>query len=367
MATYKVIQDIEAEDKLLGPFSLRQCLYAAIVLALGFLMFQATIHGAPYFAVPMLPPAILFLVLAAPFGHDQSSEVWLLAKIRFHIKPRQRIWDQSGLQELVTVTAPKKAEETYTKGLNATQVESRLQALAKTIDTRGWAVKGVSVNLYTSPTYIEEGAASSDRLVDPAAIAPQPVADFTVNSTDDMLDTQNNRVAQQLDQLVHARSKAHRQAILEQMHQTSQATGAPPSTPPPLPAPAKPDRPQSYATFTPTTILPGPIPTTNDDQTVSPPSQDLDEQLLTAQFQNSVSRTQQRAYGNTRVLQPNRPGPTPPPAAKTSRKSPSDPAILGLASNDDLSVATIARQANQRHSRPRADDSQDEEVVVSLR
>jgi hypothetical protein len=109
MAQYKVLQDIEAEDKLLGPLSLRQFLYAVIALVLGFVMFQLfTVH--PLLPIPLLPPAALFAVLAAPFGRDQPSEVWLLAKIRYILKPRRRIWDQAGLQELVTVTVPKKIE-----------------------------------------------------------------------------------------------------------------------------------------------------------------------------------------------------------------------------------------------------------------
>ena len=105
MATYKVIQDIEAEDKLLGPLSLRQFIYAVIVIVLGFVAF--TLGQIQFLLVlPFIPPIMFFGLLAAPFGQDQSSEVWLLAKIRFMFKPRRRVWDQSGLSELVTVTAP---------------------------------------------------------------------------------------------------------------------------------------------------------------------------------------------------------------------------------------------------------------------
>jgi hypothetical protein len=35
MATYKVIQDIEAEDKLVGPLSLKQFIFALIAIFLG--------------------------------------------------------------------------------------------------------------------------------------------------------------------------------------------------------------------------------------------------------------------------------------------------------------------------------------------
>src|SRR5690606_14612536 len=102
MATYKVIQDIESEDKLLGPLTLRQFIYAIIVLVMGFIAFRLALVN-PLLALPFVPPILFFGLLAAPFGHDQSSEVWLLAKIRFMLKPRRRIWDQSGMQELVTI------------------------------------------------------------------------------------------------------------------------------------------------------------------------------------------------------------------------------------------------------------------------
>ena len=69
MATYKVIQDIEAEDKLLGPLTLRQFIYAIIVFVSGFIAFKLA-FVAWWLVIPFLPHMILFSVLAAPFGHD---------------------------------------------------------------------------------------------------------------------------------------------------------------------------------------------------------------------------------------------------------------------------------------------------------
>ena len=69
---------------------------------------------------------IFFGALAAPIGKDQPTEVWLLARIRFFLKPRQRLWNQDGMSQLVTVTAPKKEERVLTDGLSQTEVRSRL-------------------------------------------------------------------------------------------------------------------------------------------------------------------------------------------------------------------------------------------------
>jgi hypothetical protein len=331
MATYKVLQDIEAEDKLLGPLSLRQFIYAVIVVVLGFIMFKlATVQ--PLLALPFLPPAILFAVLAAPLGHDQSSEIWLLAKIRFALKPRQRVWDQSGLQELVKVTAPKQVEQVLTNGLSEGQVKSRLEALSQTIDTRGWVIKGVNSNLYTAPSFGQ--TSSDDRLLTPSFTAPANVDD----TANDILDVQTNPLAQQMDQMVKANDQTHRQALLDKMDQIRSAQAA---------------QPQPAATSAAPAALPPlpPLPATK------------------------------MAYGQTAVLQPDSPdlpsqtAPAAPiqaagPAAASAAQkqpvepvtTPAKPVILKLASNDDLSVAAIARQANKPTNK-----NNDGEVVISLR
>ena len=52
-----------------------------------------------------------------------------------------------------------------TKGYSQTEVESRLKALANTLDTRGWAVKNINAGSYAQAgRYGQNG--SSDRLID---------------------------------------------------------------------------------------------------------------------------------------------------------------------------------------------------------
>src|SRR5471030_1443257 len=118
MSTYKVLQDIEAEDKILGPLTLRQFIYALIAALFLYISFICLTKGASYLLVLFLPPALFTGFFAFPFGKDQPTEVWALAKIRFLFKPRLRIWDQSGIKELVTVTVPKRIERVLTNGLN---------------------------------------------------------------------------------------------------------------------------------------------------------------------------------------------------------------------------------------------------------
>jgi hypothetical protein len=217
MGTYKVIQDIEAEDTIIGWMTPRQAVYAAIVLVSGFIWFLMMSNGAWWLGFPLLPHMILFTVLAGPFVHDQPSEVWLLAKIKFFLKPRRRIWNQSGIKELVTITVPKRIEKNLTDGLTQSEVKSRLSALANTIDSRGWAVKNVNMNLYAHPAPAYAGVIS-DRLIDHSTM-PQQVPDFDTYASDDILDERNNPIAQQVQQMVTQSAQAHRQQVIAQMQQ----------------------------------------------------------------------------------------------------------------------------------------------------
>lgn len=215
MAVYKVIQDIEAEDKLLGPLSFKAFVYALIAIACGFINFKLLLVGSPVkflFILIFLVPMLLFGVLASPLGREQPTEVWLLSRIRFFLKPRKRIWDQSGMMDLVTVTVPKKQELHLTKELSQDEVQSRLKTLAVTLDTRGWAIKNVDVNLSVPETAVQS-TAQSDRLVGAGGVPQQmPVAD--VHAADDILDEKNNPTAQKFEAMMRKAEEDRRHSLL---------------------------------------------------------------------------------------------------------------------------------------------------------
>lgn len=364
MATYKVIQDIEAEDKLIGWMTPRQTIYAAIVVVSGFIGFLFAVNGAWWLAIPLLPHMILFCVLSGPFVHDQPSEVWLLAKIQFFLKPRRRIWDQNGLKELVTVTVPKRIERRLTDGLSQGEVKSRLQALANTIDSRGWAVKNVNVNLYAQPGYAMAGI-DTDRLIDTAAL-PQEVPNYDITAQDDILDERSNPTAQHLQQMIEQSTQTHRQQVIAQMQQPSVAT--PQATTTGLPADywflnntgqQKPQKP-GYAQFDGNqTVLPGAPAEPPITPVVAGPSQDDQDALL-----NKIKEDKKHPNPGSAHLRTIKPiaQQQAEAAAKRDEELQRNPTIMRLANNDDLNVATIARQANKA-ARP-ADDG---EVVISLR
>ncbi|MGH7234583.1 MAG: PrgI family protein, partial [Candidatus Saccharimonadales bacterium] len=206
---YKLIQDIEAEDHILGPLTLRQFIYGLIAGFLYYICFILITKHIAFLLLVFLPVALFLSFLAFPFKRDQPTEVWALAKLHFILKPKRRIWSQSGIKELVTITAPKKVDQHVTNHLSATEIQNRLQTLALTIDTRGWATKNVS-EVPDSPNskYNED----SDRLISPGSI-PKPVPDYDVSTEADMFDDLGPQ-AKHANDVISQSMKEHRQQLM---------------------------------------------------------------------------------------------------------------------------------------------------------
>lgn len=331
MATYKVIQDIEAEDHILGPLSLRQFIYGLVAVFLLYLCFIAITRHVAFLVALFLPPALFAAFFAIPFGRDQPTEIWALAKIRFLFKPRKRIWNQTGIKELVTITVPKKIETQLTDGLSQTEVKSRLRALADTIDSRGWAVKNASIGVYARPGLV--GQSDSERLLSIGNI-PRPVSEF--DDGPDILDESTSPLARQFSSLIDASTKNRRKQLIEQLNAATPAAGSQPMP-----------QPQWFAQ--PAVPVQQPIVSAS-------PMAPQDDAALTAELQAKLA-AQAQANARLRTIPVN---PTPQPAAPPVTPQP-DPAILNLAKNNDLNVATLAREAGKAKGLDSGD-----EVVISL-
>jgi hypothetical protein len=329
----------------------------------GYFSFLAIAKGIYFLLVIFVPPMLFLGFFAFPWSREQPTEVWALAKIRFMLKPRRRIWDQSGVKELVTITAPKKVQKTYTDNLTQTEVRSRLNALASTIDSRGWAVKNVNVNLYAQPSPFTP--AETDRLVEPSSM-PQEVSNIDITAGDDMLDAQNNPIAQQFDAMIAASARAHRDQIVSNLNsnQPQQAgKGQPPADYWFL------NQPSTGAGAAPIDAMaPKPqmvYPGADDSQPAAIPAAEP-----TAAEQEIIEKNKRRgnpfnfAYSHLKNIQPlgSKPATNPPlPAAANNAVTPlPDPAKIDLARNNDLNISTLARLANKK-------EPPEDEVVVPLR
>lgn len=371
MATYKLIQDIEAEDHILGPLTFRQFVFALIGAFLLYICFIVVVKHVAFMLAVFLPPALFCVFFAFPWGGDQPTETWALGKLHFWFKPRRRIWNQSGIKELVTITAPKKVERIYSDGLSQTEVKSRLQALANTIDSRGWAIKHINAVGYLPQ------ASGSDRLIEIPDVPPQDVPGGAAPA-DDIMDPDNNPVAQQFQTMINKSTQDYRQRLVEQLKAPLPAAPAGPAAPQTAPgaqqwfinhnpAPAGP----AFAASPYPTSGPGPSPVPAPSIPAAGPAgaagAAADDPSLSAQLRQRTRPTGE--YDHLRTLRPlgaqaaPAAGPAPvPDSASTAVTARSDPAILSLSKNNDLNVSTLAREAH----RAKQGSVPQDEVVISL-
>lgn len=319
MAVYKVPQDVEAEDKLIGPFSFRQFIYLIIVAIAGFMAWLLSRIFIGLIIVP-LPVILFFGALALPLRKDQPMETYLTAVVRFFLKPKKRMWSPEGAVNLVEIVAPKIVEKHYAKDLSQEDAQSRLDYLARVMDSRGWSTRGV--------------ASANDSLNDVVVAEAEQV--------EDVLD-ENAPVAQSFESMIEHQDEQRR---LEMIERIKQAKAAPPS---PQPAPAP--RPQSYpqAPVEPDPHVQfNPYPSSMHQRVILPE----EEQQLKAQ---SVAPASTQTTVPTTTNNNN--------AQTTDQTVPTQvsPDILKLANNSDLSISAIAHEAQ------RLTGSDSGEVVISLR
>lgn len=360
MAQYKVLQDIEAEDKFVGPLTLKQFIFLGITALCIYISFFALSKGVWFVGLILFPFIIVGGFLGFPWGRDQPTEVWLLAKLRFFLKPRRRIWDQSGMSELVKITVPKRIIQNFSDNLTQTEVKSRLQALAETIDSRGWAVKNVNVNLSTQPALIGAGPAS-DRLVD-ASTLPQIsiVADAQVSMTDDIF---ANAHANQLTSQIAQSAQAHKDDI----RQNTQSAALPDDQKIPTPdfwfmnQPDPSSIPQGQAKFASHDVQPH---SDNNGILIGKKAEDVPEEVQAALLEKLHHK---KAEPDTNFRHRRKVAPE---SEKTVVKQPAtpltntgNPAILDLARDNNRNITSLAREAehiSKRHDLP------DDEIVISL-
>ena len=180
MAQYKVPQDVEAEDRLLGPFTFRQFIYlviATVGIAAAWGLFQLF----PPLAILPVPIALFFIVLALPLKKDQPMETYLAAVISYHTKPRKRIWTPGQQESTIEITAPKTVEAPRARALSEEEASHRLSFLADIIDTEGYSIRGDHLNSSMRDEYIAEAETVTDMFDQPTPSIDRNIQDATAD------------------------------------------------------------------------------------------------------------------------------------------------------------------------------------------
>lgn len=108
---FKVPQDVQREDRIVGPLTLKQLIICGIGGSIAYAIYVQL--GKNYTLITSLPPTIIIagitLVFAFARPLDLSFTQWLLRWIEFAIVPRERLWVQGSSDPLpLVLAAPKK-------------------------------------------------------------------------------------------------------------------------------------------------------------------------------------------------------------------------------------------------------------------
>src|SRR4029077_18312182 len=107
MSQYKVPQNVEAEDKILGPLTFKQFIYACIGVGWGLVCF-AIFRPLPAVMIILgFPPVLLFLLLAFYQRDGQNFEQLLIAMVGFFASERKRVWVKEAVTETFHVEPTK--------------------------------------------------------------------------------------------------------------------------------------------------------------------------------------------------------------------------------------------------------------------
>lgn len=308
MAQYKVPQDVEAEDKLLGPFTFRQFIYLLIAAA-GIAGAWGLFQIFPLLGLIPLPFVFFFGILALPIRKDQPMETYLAALVGFYLKPNRRVWTPGQRESTIKIIAPKKVEKSRTRNITEDEASHRLSFLANIVDTEGYAIRGEDSAMK------DEYAAEADTVEDVLDTGSNPIIDNMIKQE------QTTRKMELVSQMRTAMNRADK--LVDDQPAPASAPITNPAYPP-LQAPGANYQPQAYVQPTQQPVQqvqmtqpvqqPQPMPIPTPVQLVQTTPQPQTVQQLTQASLNQASVNRQ---------------------------------MTNLANNNAFSIQTIAQQANR--------------------
>lgn len=127
---FKVPQNIDMQDRILGPLTLFQLLYLLIGFLVTYSLFRSgSILGFIFIGIPV---AVLTLALAFIKINDQPFHRFLLSMILFVFRPKLRLWHKGGTSPKVTVSATATSQKAVVTPKTLDQ--KRLSTIAQKLD-----------------------------------------------------------------------------------------------------------------------------------------------------------------------------------------------------------------------------------------
>lgn len=142
MTNFKVPQNVQREDTIIGPITMRQLIICGAGGAITYIIYVAL--AAKYYVEVWLLPVALSAILTATFAfvkvHGMTFMTFLLYLIEYVFLPRKRVFVKGAgdvfMPEMITATAQKKPE-----AQKEMKPKKSIDELAQILDTKGLAKK----------------------------------------------------------------------------------------------------------------------------------------------------------------------------------------------------------------------------------
>jgi hypothetical protein len=135
---YKVPQNVDIEDKVIGGLTLRQFMF--LMVAGGIILIDRYLLKALHLDALFLPSVILIggagIALAFFKVNDRPLEVFIISAAKSILRPTKRIWQKEVLMTKLPET-PKQQTQTIKKKEDVENIKSNLQRLAMIVDSGG--------------------------------------------------------------------------------------------------------------------------------------------------------------------------------------------------------------------------------------
>lgn len=131
---YKVPQNIDMEDRIVGPLTMVQFVIVMVGGMLVYLTYTLFTPGTFWFAA--IPIALVTLTLAFVKVNDQPFPKFLAATVLFLVRPKNRVWQKEDGVETLKIVHKDIPTAASMAGQSTVQ-RSQLESLSASLDTGG--------------------------------------------------------------------------------------------------------------------------------------------------------------------------------------------------------------------------------------
>ncbi|MFA5829131.1 MAG: PrgI family protein [Candidatus Gracilibacteria bacterium] len=139
---FKVPQNVQREDRIVGPLTLRQLIICGIGGGIAYAIYVSL--GKDYIWITWLPPVAIILAITALFAFikplDLTFGKFILTYLEFLLLPQKRIWIQASSEVLTAGYHPKTKSSAEQKAEEKAQLvenkAKKIMELSRILDTK---------------------------------------------------------------------------------------------------------------------------------------------------------------------------------------------------------------------------------------